>query len=338
MFGSRKKRATGIHIGDDALNVVEMSSSSREGAKIEGLVSLDLDTWPLSARLSRDDVSAQLVETLRRSVNEYDLNFPSPLIALDPSLVSVKRRALIPGSDEENREYLKWEATQFLSDDLDHYLLDFLLTTQFGFVVAVRRVAVEKLRSLCKDAGVAKPRFDAVPFALCNALEFSGGTPETGVDVVIDIGDTEARLVLLNEGELQALESCNWWDGGFAVYTDAFSDSPGSKQDTDGKDIGKDWVANHASDDRSQAQLLSAALTGFVDRWADGKTPDRVWIAGRDADSPQWGAAVASSLSMPSESLNPFAAVEGSEEILTNVDAPAFAIAAGLAFRGLAGD
>ena len=75
MFGSRKKRATGIHIGDDALNVVEMSSSSREGAKIEGLVSLDLDTWPLAVRLSRDDVSAQLLETLRRSVNEYDLDF-----------------------------------------------------------------------------------------------------------------------------------------------------------------------------------------------------------------------------------------------------------------------
>ena len=337
MFGSRKKRATGIHIGDDALNVVEMSSSSREGAKIEGLVSLDLDRWPLSVRLSRDDVSHQLLEALRRSVDEYDLNFPSPLVALDPSLVSVKRRALIPGSDEDNREYLKWEATQFLSDDLDHYLLDFLLTTQFGFVVAVRRVAVEKLSSLCKDAGVAKPRFDAVPFALCNALEFSGGSLE-GVDLVIDIGDTEARLVLLNEGELQALESCNWWDGGFAMYMDAFSYSPGSKQDTGGKDFGKDRVANHASDDRSQAQLLSAALAGFVDRWADGKTPDRVWIAGRDADSPQWGAAVASTLSIPGESLNPFAAVEGSEEIVTNVNAPAFAVAAGLAFRGLAGD
>ncbi len=337
MFGSRKKRATGIHIGDDALNVVEMSSSSREGAKIEGLVSLDLDRWPLSVRLSRDDVSHQLLEALRRSVDEYDLNFPSPLVALDPSLVSVKRRALIPGSDEENREYLKWEATQFLSDDLDHYLLDFLLTTQFGFVVAVRRVAVEKLRSLCKDAGVAKPRFDAVPFALCNALEFSGGSLE-GVDLVIDIGDTEARLVLLNKGELQALESCNWWDGGLAMYMDAFSYSPGSKQDTGGKDFGKDRVANHASDDRSQAQLLSAALTGFVDRWADGKTPDRVWIAGRDADSPQWGAAVASTLSIPGEFLNPFAAVEGSEEIVTNVNAPAFAVAAGLAFRGLAGD
>lgn len=337
MFGSRKKRATGIHIGDDALNVVEMSSSSREGAKIEGLVSLDLDRWPLSVRLSRDDVSHQLLEALRRSVDEYDLNFPSPLVALDPSLVSVKRRALIPGSDEENREYLKWEATQFLSDDLDHYLLDFLLTTQFGFVVAVRRVAVEKLRSLCKDAGVAKPRFDAVPFALCNALEFSGGSLE-GVDLVIDIGDTEARLVLLNKGELQALESCNWWDGGLAMYMDAFSYSPGSKQDTGGKDFGKDRVANHASDDRSQAQLLSAALAGFVDRWADGKTPDRVWIAGRDADSPQWGAAVASTLSIPGESLNPFAAVEGSEEIVTNVNAPAFAVAAGLAFRGLAGD
>ena len=337
MFGSRKKRATGIHIGDDALNVVEMSSSSREGAKIEGLVSLDLDRWPLSVRLSRDDVSHQLLEALRRSVDEYDLNFPSPLVALDPSLVSVKRRALIPGSDEENREYLKWEATQFLSDDLDHYLLDFLLTTQFGFVVAVRRVAVEKLRSLCKDAGVAKPRFDAVPFALCNALEFSGGSLE-GVDLVIDIGDTEARLVLLNKGELQALESCNWWDGGFAMYMDAFSYSPGSKQDTGGKDFGKGRVANHASADRSQAQLLSAALAGFVDRWADGKTPDRVWIAGRDADSPQWGAAVASSLSITGESLNPFAAVEGSEEIVTNVNAPAFAVAAGLAFRGLAGD
>ena len=337
MFGSRKKRATGIHIGDDALNVVEMSSSSREGAKIEGLVSLDLDRWPLSVRLSRDDVSHQLLEALRRSVDEYDLNFPSPLVALDPSLVSVKRRALIPGSDEENREYLKWEATQFLSDDLDHYLLDFLLTTQFGFVVAVRRVAVEKLRSLCKDAGGAKPRFDAVPFALCNALEFSGGSLE-GVDLVIDIGDTEARLVLLNKGELQALESCNWWDGGLAMYMDAFSYSPGSKQDTGGKDFGKDRVANHASDDRSQAQLLSAALAGFVDRWADGKTPDRVWIAGRDADSPQWGAAVASTLSIPGEFLNPFAAVEGSEEIVTNVNAPAFAVAAGLAFRGLAGD
>jgi Tfp pilus assembly PilM family ATPase len=337
LFGSRKKRATGIHIGDDALNVVEMSSSSREGAKIEGLVSLDLDRWPLSVRLSRDDVSHQLLEALRRSVDEYDLNFPSPLVALDPSLVSVKRRALIPGSDEENREYLKWEATQFLSDDLDHYLLDFLLTTQFGFVVAVRRVAVEKLRSLCKDAGVAKPRFDAVPFALCNALEFSGGSLE-GVDLVIDIGDTEARLVLLNKGELQALESCNWWDGGLAMYMDAFSYSPGSKQDTGGKDFGKDRVANHASDDRSQAQLLSAALAGFVDRWADGKTPDRVWIAGRDADSPQWGAAVASTLSIPGEFLNPFAAVEGSEEIVTNVNAPAFAVAAGLAFRGLAGD
>ena len=332
MFGTRKKRSTGIHIGDDALNVVELSSSAREGAKIEGLLSLDLDEWPLSVRLSQDDVCARLLDTLRRSVSEHDMHFSSPLIALDPSLVSVKRRDLIPGSDEENREYLKWEATQFLSDDLDQYLLDFLLTTQFGFVVAVRRVAVEKLRSLCEDAGVTKLRFDAVPFALCNALEFSGATLEPGVDLVINIGITEARLVLLNEGELQALESCNW-DGRFAMYGDVFSDSPGSNEDA----VGKTWAANEDSDDRTHAQLLAAALAGFVDRWADGRTPDRVWIAGREANSPQWGEAVASSLSIPGESLNPFAAVEGSEEILTDVDAPAFAIAAGLAFRGLSG-
>jgi Tfp pilus assembly PilM family ATPase len=326
LFRSKKNRATGIHIGDDALNVVELSSSVREGPKVEGLLSLDLDRGALSMRLSREDATAQLLETLRRTVSEYDLDLSDSLIALDPSLVSVKRRALIPGSDQENRAYLKWEAEQFLSDDVDGYLLDFLLTTHFGFVVAVRRTVVEKLKSLCEDAGVIKPRFDAVPFALCNALEFSGAALEPGVDLVIDIGNSEARLVLLNEGELQALESCNW-DGRFAMYGDVFSDALGQKEDAD----------HENSNDRTNAQLLSAALGGFVERWADGKTPDRVWIAGRDA-STQWGEVVATSLSVPGESLDPFAALEDSEDILAGVDTPAFAIAAGLAFRGLAGD
>lgn len=328
MFGKKRKRATGIHIGDDALNVVELSSSAREGTRLEGLVRLDLDAWPLSARLSRDDVCAQLLETLKRSVRDHDLHFPSPFVALDPSLVSVKRRALIPGSADDNREQLKWEAAQFLSDDLNRYLVDFLLTRRFGFVVAVRRLAVERLRSLCEEAGISKPRFDAVPFALCNALECSGVDLQTGVDLVIDIGNTVARLVLLNEGELQALESCNC-DGRFSMYGDVFADSDASHEEA----AGQTWAANGKIDDG--AQLLSAALDGFVDRWAGGKTPDRVWISGREADSPRWREAVASSLSIPGEGLNPFAAVEGSTEMLAGVDAPAFAIAAGLAFRGL---
>ena len=325
MFRSKEKRSTGIHIGEDALNVVELSRREHPGVRLEALARIELAASSMSGRLASEDLRSQLRDAMRLAVREHELSCPNPFVALDPSLVSVKRRALIPGTADDNRDHLRCEAEQVLSGDPGQFTIDFLITDSYGFVVMARKAAVESLKTLCKSAGISRPRFDVLPFALCNALESSGASLSDSTDLVIDIGAAEARIVLLRHGELQAVELCHW-DGRYSMYGDvSANEDAGTSDDEHGPDSTGD----------PRAQLLIAALERFLGEESADGVPDRAWITGPEAASAVWGKTVEATIATRGTPLNPFSGMKSATELPELKEAAAFAIAAGLAFRGL---
>ena len=326
LFGSKEKRSTGIHIGEDALNVVELSRREHPGVRLEGLARIELADSPMSVRLANGDLRSQLRDAMRVAVREQGMSCPNPFVALDPSLVSVKRRDLIPGTADDNRDQLRWEAEQVLSGEPGQFAIDFLITGSYGFVVMARKSAVESLKTLCKGAGISRPRFDVLPFALCNALESSGATLSDSTDLVIDIGAAEARIVLLRQGELQAVELCHW-DGRYSMYGDPSAN--GEDAGTSGDEHGPGSTGD------ARTHLLIAALRRFIGEESADEAPDRAWITGPEAASAVWGMTVEATIAKRGTPLNPFSGMKSAIELPDLEEAPAFAIAAGLAFRGL---
>ena len=128
-------------------------------------------------------------------------------------------------------------------------------------------------------------------------------------------------MILLDRGELAAVEICNW-DGRYAPYGKGAVDTR--------EEYGPLATAGQVS---TRGELLSRSLHRMMDFEMDGEEPDRVWHSGRDAVE-GWPQEGETRLSLESRGLNPFADVDttGADE----VDEPvAFATAAGLAFRGL---
>ena len=319
MFGSKQKRATGIHVGDEALHLVELSRV-RAGSQLESVARVDLPAGIRSLSPADPLFKDIFVGLLRQARTEYDMLFQNTYMALHNRSFLLKRRPLVAGGAGENREQLEWEAGQFLSDEngaAAEFTLDFLLTRRFGFVVAARRAAIEGTRSMCLEAGIEGPGFDVAPFALFNALESSGVTSDAGRELLVDMDRLAARLVMRADSELAGVETCRWDQRAPDFHSD---------DDGDGT-AGVDEL-----DPQEQIAIVVKAMERLAaegDEWR----ADRIWLTGEGAA--QWCGPLAEETSLPAEPLNPFGAVDQSETA-PDVEGPAFATAAGLAFRGLA--
>ena len=97
-----------------------------------------------------------------------------------------------------------------MTEDAKAFSCDFVLTSQWGFVVAARRHALDGYRALGKAAGVGRLDVDLVPFALYNASECANLLAKDTFSLLLYADASEAWLLLLEEGELCALTSCCW--------------------------------------------------------------------------------------------------------------------------------
>ena len=318
MFGSKQKRATGIHFGDEALHLVELSAV-RAGTQLESVARMDLPAGIRSLSPADPLLQDVVVGLLRQTRTEYGILFQNTYMALHNRSYLLKRRPLVAGGAGENREQLEWEARQFLSDEDEsaEFTLDFLLTRRFGFVVAARRAAIESARSMCRDANIERPGFDVAPFALFNALESSGVASAGGRELLVDMDRLAARLVMLADGELAGVETCRWDQRAPDFHSDDDGDGTADEDELDPQE---------------QVALVVKAMDRLAAKGDDWRA-DRIWLTGEGAA--HWCGPLAEETSLPAEPLNPFGAIDRSETA-PDAEGPAFATAAGLAFRGLA--
>ena len=324
MFRYRDNRSTGIHVGDGGLQMVELRRRGKT-VILEGAVRLSIHELPfplpwLDAKFQHD-----LADTLRSARREHGVRFRRPYFALDERSAIVKRRALLPGRVQDNRENLEWEAQQFLAADIGAYAMDYLLTSEFGFVVAARRAAMDRVSGICRHAGIPKPEFDLAPFALYNVLEVSAGLLSSGCELLLDVGASSARLILLIEGQLRRVGTIR------------------ARRLTTGSDTG---LAADEDDGEGETTAAAKLSPGDFDEWMDSLAcsteklvrdelgewqVDRCWLTGRHAV--QAHDSLSRQFGLTAQLLDPFRGIDSG---LHELDDPTtFATAAGLALRGV---
>jgi Tfp pilus assembly PilM family ATPase len=308
MLGARARTATGIHLAEDALYVVQLRRG-RRGAALQARVREALPSLFAPSHLASDELRMQLAEFLRHVGRQYGLAYDNPCLALDRRMVLLKRRPIVPGDARASREWMQWEAEQLLTSRPHEYGLDFWWTRRHGFLVAVRRRLLELYLALCDEAGMDAPRFDLEPFAMANAAEAAGVLDAGSSELMVGLWPWGAGTLLLRDRELEAVGWCPWEEGLEA--------------------------------DEARSESLAGCVHGLLAD-ADGgqPAPARLWLCGSDAASRAWIAQVESRWSVDGVPLDPFARVDCSTPSADGRgDAPAasFAVAAGLAFRALSG-
>jgi Tfp pilus assembly PilM family ATPase len=250
------------------------------------------------------DEREELARFIRRVGAERGLAFVNPGVALGAHAFLLKRRFWIHGSEELNREHLRWEIQQVLPEGLSEYQLDFARTPQGYFLVAARKRALKLYRALCRKGGLKRPLFDICPFALYNALEASGNLAGEETELLVDISPPEAQVLLLKAGQLQAVSSRTW--------------------EGDSQQMRRESLAE-------AVQLLIGA---------EHTRPGRVWLSGSGAADPEWSAVMSEQVAAPLAIFDPLAGVDDSllEEEVPPAARAAGAVAAGLAFRCLSED
>ena len=183
--------------------------AGRAGIRPLVLVTDELEQSFDPATLS-DKQQQGLAARLVALATTYDFDYSNTCFALDRRVGIIQRRPLVAETEDENREQLLWESEQILAGEEKAFSCDFVLTSQWGFVVAARHCALDCHRALSKEMGIGNLDIDLVPFALYNASECANLLDRSGISLLLYADESEAWLLLIEEGELAALTSCAW--------------------------------------------------------------------------------------------------------------------------------
>lgn len=209
LFGFGRTKATGIHISGQTVRVAALDAG-RTGVRPLVLAADELERpfgpTALSDQQQRQELAARLVALAAT----YDFDYSNACFALDRRLGLIQRRPLVAGTVRENREQLLWESEQLLAGDARAFSCDFALTSQWGFVVAARRRALDCYRALGEETAVGQFDVDLAPFALYNASECANLLAKDALSLLLYVDLGEAWFLLIEEGELSALASCVW--------------------------------------------------------------------------------------------------------------------------------
>ena len=209
MFGFGRTKATGIHISGQTVRVAALDAG-RTGVRPLVLAADELERPFDPGTLSDDQQRQELAAKLAALAAMYDFDYSNACFSLDRRLGLMQRRPLIAGTRRENREQLLWESEQLLAGEAKAFSCDFTLTSQWGFVVAVRHRALDCYRALGEETASGQFDVDLVPFALYNASECANLLAKDKFSLLIYADVDEAWLLLTEEGELSTLANCVW--------------------------------------------------------------------------------------------------------------------------------
>ena len=295
MLGSSTIRCTGIHLAPHGVYAVELARRRKSVSLSRCAMVRMSGPLEIPEALADDEGRSKLVEALQ-VLRRGGIEAERPYFALSGTASFIKRRFLLPRDREATREQLLWEAGQLLEQDEEEYVVDTLVTRRHGFFIAARRQILDLHGALCRQAQMGHPGFDMASFALCNALE-SCGAGGGGIEIVLQDDGESARAVLLRDGVYEAESSWTLDEMTAAGGLERFCEAELGEQDS----LRRLWVAG------------------------PGETEGRGGLAG---------------LTDEVTDLDPFIGLpvaESARQALESVETPprAYAIAAGLAFRGL---
>ncbi len=240
LFGFGRTKATGIHISGQTMRIAALDAS-RVGIRPLVLTAEALERPFDPVSLGDEQQRQELATKLAALAATYDFDYSTACFALDRRLGLIQRRPLVARTERENRKQLRWETAQLLTQDEQAFSCDFVLNSQWGFVVAARHRALDGYRALGKATAVGRLDVDLVPFALYNASQCANLLAEDTFSLLLYADEREAWLLLIEEGELCAVTSCSWQREDEAPA--ALADSARKLLPTGGNDLQRLWGA-----------------------------------------------------------------------------------------------
>jgi Tfp pilus assembly PilM family ATPase len=306
LLGSKRHRATGIHVTESEMRLVEMGRSGQR------LILRGIEAKKLARPLQVDSLDSadgrqSLVHALGEARRVGGLGNGRVMVAVDHSAFLFKRRPWVRAEGRLGRDQLEWEVKQFLPSPPSSYRLDFVYGEHHAFVAAVPCRLVDSLAEIVAQAGMRRPSFDLLPLTLFNLLEAVGENANEGGDCILAPAAGGIWLVLVAAGQLLEANYLPWEEEG---------------------------------DRDTKVDIAVAAVNQMVGAEMESDEEVRLWLAG--TFGPSWSDALEGRLSHSCHTLDPFRYIDctACEEDFAPLikRGSEFAVAAGLACRGLTGD
>jgi type IV pilus assembly protein PilM len=207
LFG-RSKELVGLDIGDSSIKVVELKELGR--SRGWEVVSLANETLPQEAIVDGTIMDAGLVvDCLRRIWDQNKIRNRKVATALSGHSVIPRRISLPQMSDQELAEQIRWEAEQYIPDNINDVSLDYHVLEGANLsgaenmdviLVAARKEKIEDYTSVISQAGLDPMVVDVGTFAALNCFEANYGEEMPGSAALIDIGASVTNIAILQNG------------------------------------------------------------------------------------------------------------------------------------------
>jgi len=341
--GGGRKSAIGLSIGSSSIKLVELKKG-KSGWKLLhfGMVAL-----PQDCIVNREIVNpVAITESLKTLLSQVRLQSRQVCISLSGNAVILKRMQLEVPNMKELQDQVFWEAEQYLPFDVSEVVMDYQLLSKGKdgnadvLLIAVKRSILDAYMACVEDAGLEPSVVDLDFFALQNAFEANYPLQPGESAVVVDIGATATKLVVVKDGVPVFTKDSAL--GGQNLTADiqkhlklSFADAEALKTGAGGT------VPQEVSD---LMNVMSENLGREIKRTLDfysasssGAPITYVILAGGAAKIPGLSRAVEEAVQLPTQVMNPFNAVSYDPAVFTqeyvNSIGPIAAVPIGLALR-----
>ncbi len=347
MFGKRKKQVVGCDVGSSAIKIVELKPLKNDEFQLVHAAVAELSPEAIVDGAIMD--SSLVVEALTRIISENGIKNTKFGGSLSGHSVIIKKIQLPSMTEAELAESIQWEAEQYIPFDINDVNLDYVVLETGGadtmdvLLVAVKKDRINDYTSVIVQAGKEPVLVDVDVFAVQNAFESNYSSKGETV-ALVNIGASVMNINVLHDGN-----SVFWRDVAFGgnLYTEAIQREFNLPRDDAerlklGEEVGQvspqqvESVLSAASED------LAAELQKTVDFFVATSSVDqldRVMLSGGGALVANLESILQERFQVSVELLNPFRNIRYNESDFDpewiNTNAPAMAVAVGLAIRNV---
>ncbi len=274
------------------------------------------------------------------------------ITGINGSSASIKQITTMEMASEELESAMTFEARKHIPMDGTDAVIDYQILgsnqrevdkIDVGLVACTKGVLTGHM-DLVKECGLKPGVVDVNPIAMSNAFTFIKNMPDDGLVVILDIGAVSSTLVVYGKGqqfftrdlpigghhfvkELSDKKEIGYTEAQDILYRDGLSAALSSSADpTGGVGIAERTIYDNLVEDLRRSLRFYAKQTGqsfFL----------KIFLSGGAADTPGLTDFVSGKLNIDCGIFDPFAEVEGAENIsVTNRSQ--FTIALGLGIRG----
>ena len=194
------EKALGVHFSGRSLRAVELS---RDGDDIflsrlgYGRLYVDTDLESLLQKDIREKISAEI----KSLVDSLEIEAGTHVTSIGGQFIFVGNVPWEdPGSSEMSKSQIIWEAQQFLSSPVEEYEMNYLVSEESAFIVAIRKKVIDIYSSICSQANLDPLIMDFDYFALFNSYELAEAVPDKGNVAFLSLERYAATVVILKDG------------------------------------------------------------------------------------------------------------------------------------------